>query len=581
MKKVNALKFILTRLKGNFTPLSWAFAVSVLMMTSQTPATATKRIRLSVGDAPKYMSQIRFGKDSIAQMRTGRLKDKVFYPGYSYNASFIGATTCASLLDRMQEFPLRGMLQMNYIDQETFDLLEHSENYIDPSQVTFVNVYALLNPNQYLENYEKILPSQIALGPHMNHPTQTPVSLGTLFLVNGFEYTPEGIIRKPLPWTKDPIFTEQAGPIISDTGFHGGLDFELGRGFQVAPEIFHDALQSLIITMVHHIAHLRVDFDQVRVFVHSYKEANTKLYMLMNPEFKVVAIDPNNPENVILSTTLGSYFKKGTPWNLSAPLRQIVDAMDHTIRVDKAWALLNQMKMLSRLDLDYTSPSGTVSAGPILVRNHSNNLSQLLMHIMHRWNVTNPQVVDEISKAINHTSRITEPAIEGPGVLDPVAKDVKLMAEIMQTQKTLTISNLDATQLATDPDYPLRVLFGSAVSLQSAMQTPATPNAMRFMAESKYAFVISDRTLAQAFQKLNPSEHTIKSWMKPWTLISVNNESQLKLTSGEADVFIFTFSDIDRLAKTHPSIFNDAMSKKNMKIGYWMTRGQLETPTGL
>lgn len=544
---------------------------------AETAKVARQRLRLVNPDL--RMVNLRFTNGPLGLMLHGKLENGRYYPIKSFSLGALGATNCSGLLNLVQEFPLRGMFNRGYIDPNTFNLLRHSETYLTAAQVSFFNVSALLTNEEYEAKKDSLLESQVAFGPQRATLVEgkVPVTLATLYLVANRILDENGVRYTPLPWTSVPAFKTRAAELASADS--EGIDFEFGRGYQVGPAYIDYAIDAALITVAHEMAIHRAPFAKSRIFVHSFKSENTLAYQKKFPTLQVVARDPGHPENVILMTPLEGIFSKERPWNMSGVIQKMIAENPDVLSVTKAWNLLMNARGSLRVDMDYINISGARSASPIVWRTSSDLYTFSLYRMMEEYGVRDETQRDRLWQIAHAESELQEPFSPVEAYADPIASDPEFAwSEV--SGATVALSNFNPAESMNDPHYELRVLLGAALLSRELAHPPDPKKSMHQLRQSVFSVTTSEGAIAQRLEELRPSRQDKKFWQRDWQIATAHGQGILQFNQFTVRTFYFTFADLERLAKAHPTVFDQVREKSILRQGVYFMRGLQLRPIG-
>lgn len=552
------------------------FTLAVIALwASISSATEGPRVRLRVPSDQLRLNIMRFSDEGIGHVTNGDIQNGRFYPRQALDVAALGATDCQSVLDQVQRFPLEGMLQAKYITPETFKMLESSRDYLDANRVTFANVYSMVKREDYDAAQGQILSSQIALAPEFSNSGEyIPVTTATMFLVAGYKVKPEGITPAPLPWHQDPAFANVAAALKQNSK---GVDFELGRTLQVTAGHVDHTLKAILITLAQEMSFFKADFNNIRIFVHSYKNANTAAYKRRTPSLQVVATDPQNPENVILMTTLAGIFSPEYPWDFSGPIQLLRDLDRAAVTVPKAWNFISAVRGLVRSDLDYYGLDGKRTPSPIVLQDNTIGYQEMIWSQVRQLGVTQDKY-QAVIDLLNGKLALSDSGANGRHFVDPLTIDRVFLRE-KAAANSVSISNLNAEESKKDPKYELRVLFGSVMNYRVMLDSAKVPT--NLINQATYAVSTTSTEIADRLAKLQPSRQSKLPWQRDWSASSDSGAITLNFTQTTARTFFFTMADLNRLAKEHPDVFEDMRESKRLRQGYFFARNFIARPTGL
>lgn len=548
----------------------------LVAVTFSALATDGPRVRLNVPPDGLRLNVLSFSRHQIPYAVNGEIREQRFYPKTGFTLAMLGANSCAGVLNTLQAFPLQAMLQSKYITQEVYDALRSVEKYLDPEQVTFANVYSVL-PKEFVDaNRTRILSSQLAMTPEWrgNDAAFIPITTATLYLIRGFKRGPNGETVAPMPWTVDPTFAPLAPAII---GSGDGLDFEIGRAAQVAPRHMGFALDALLIALAHDVAATQ-GHRTARIFVHSYKTENTIAYQRRTPSLKVVATDPENPENVILMTTLQEATSEDNPWRFSGPIQLLRNIDRDKITVSAAWNFLAAVQSLLRTDLDYRRSSGINSESPIVLQDNSTTLQKMIWYEINKLGLSDAQN-QAIVDLMNGPLGLSDGTFTSPAFLDPVVRDRQFL-RTTAAPHTLSITNLSAADSKQDIDYEIRVLLNSALFYESTLRHHGQ-NSKAELRSATFSVTTTDAQIQSRLKALAPTSTTSHPWQSAWHLSESAGSVGLNLMQATVMTYEFSFADLERLAKMHPEIFNQAVTQPAVRQSNFFREQFLTRPIGL
>jgi len=508
------------------------------------------------------------GRATIGQIRNGQ-----YIPVETYTVGALGTTDCAALLDRAQAFPLEGMLNAKYIDQETHDALARSARYLHADQVTFYSVLSYLSAKELAQNRSIISDAQLGAAPPRSKqdPTYVAVTVGSAFLVAGYRHTEKGIEKASLPWAKDPVFQDVAPKILAEKG---GVNFEMGRAMQVIPGTLDHNINAILITIAHEMAITRADFSKARVFVHSYKRANTVAYRRKVPSLEVVATDPQNPENVIMATTLEKLFSVDKPWNYSGPIQSILSVNPKLLSVSKVWGFLTALRSSGAVSFDYHDSKGKRGPSPVVLHLPSSIFSSLVSAHTSKMGITSQQEADAIVSVLQSATLLTND-IDRSNLADPAS--VLFSPTFEFSKNVITFSSLDPEESKVDPDYELRVLITGTMQYGEILRWADR----RGIENASYALITTDPAVAKKIASLKPSEEKSDRVQMDWELKNNPAGATFNFEQTTAMSFTFTFADVQRLARARPELFKQLQERPALRLGEFHRQSLLSRPTGL
>ncbi|MGE4131610.1 MAG: hypothetical protein AB7F86_08220 [Bdellovibrionales bacterium] len=514
----------------------------------------------------------RYSAGAAGRATIGRLVDGQFRPVETYSLGALGTTDCGHLLDRAQAFPLEGMLKAKYIDQEVYDALVSSAKYLRADQVTFFSVLSYLSAEEFAAHREIISDAQLGNAPPRSRQDLTSVSVtvGSAYLVAGFRATPQGLQSAPLPWTKDPVFAPFAEKILAEGG---GLNFEVGRAMQVVAGTLDPNLNAAMITIANEMAIHKGDFNKARVFVHSYKKANTLLYQRKFPTMQVVATDPSNPENVVMATSLTGLFSPDRPWKFSGPIQSLVAVNPQVITVPKAWNFLTALRTAGSVAFDYFSKKGERGPSPLVLRLTGPIYSHIVSAQTSSMGITSQKEADAIVNQLNSGIMMTED-FPAANYVDPVL--FKKLPSLESLSDVIRISNLDPKESKADADYELRVLIGGVMQYGEILRL----SGLQGIQQARYALTTTNPEIAAKLEKLKPSESHADPVSIDWSLKDDPKGATFNFMQATARSYIFTFADVERLAKLRPDLFHEAQERPALRFGDFHREALLSRPTG-
>lgn len=520
------------------------------------------RLRLPKGDL--RMGILRFAHGGAARIMHGEIVNGRYQQLGSYNIGQLGSKRCEALVNRLQAFPLKGMLAAKYITQETYDSLKHSEGYLDPEQVTFVNVYKVVDQADYDANRDVILPEQMTLSPEAwnKGSGKVPVTLGTLYLATGYRVTPNGVKYADMPWTLDKVFADQAKSLVN----RGALNFEMGRAMQVAPGMMDHAVSALLIAIANEIAVLRANFDTARVFIHSYKAANTLAYQKRIPSLKVVAVDPTNPENVILASSLAGVYSPENPWNFLGSLQLLRGVNPQALDTLKAMNFLNGVRMQGVGDFDYVDRQGYLVPSPIRLIDNSSGREITAMNMIEALRLPSDSEKGAVMHLLESRIRLFDDGGIGLQFVDPLVSDGAFLKE--NAPDAVIVANLNSGESKRDPNYELRVLFGSVMNYRVMLESGHEPGDAGIR-RTKYVVATSETAVMERLRALAPSMIREPYWTRDWALSPSREGLSLNYEQRRVGFYGFSFRDVERLADRHPEIFEDVRTRGPMRQGFY------------
>jgi hypothetical protein len=508
------------------------------------------------------------GRATIGQIRNGQ-----YFPVQTYSVGALGTTDCAALLDRAQAFPLEGMLNRKYIDQETFDALKHSRDYLHTDQATFFSVLSYLSSEEFAKNRSIISDTQLGIAPPRSNqdPTSVAVAVGSAFLVAGYRHINGGIETAALPWEKDEIFSKVAPAILKEKG---GVNFEMGRAMQVIQGTLDHNINAVLMTIAHEMAITKADFSTARVFVHSYKRANTIAYQRKFPTLKVVATDPNNAENIILATSLDKLFSPEKPWGYSGPIQSILSANPKVLTIPKVWGFLTALRTSGALSFDYHDSQGKRGLFPVAMRLPSLAFSALVSGHTSKMGITRQEEADLIVKALNESNLLANDGSTS-NLSDPASLRAAPIFEF--SGNVVTLSSLDPKESLADPNYELRILISGVLQYSEILRWADRTG----IETTRYALITTNPSVAKKIESLGPTDQRSDSQQLDWYLKDDPKGATMNFEQTTARSFIFSFADVERLAKAHPVLFKEMQERPALRIGQFHKRNLLSRPTGL
>lgn len=526
--------------------------------------------KLPVSDLRQMVT--RYSAGAAGRATIGRLQEGQFHPVETYSLGALGTTSCEHLLDRAQAFPLEGMLKAKYIGQSTYDALASSAKYLRADQVTFFSVLSYLSAEEFAAHRSIISDSQLGNASPRSRQDRTSVSVtvGSTYLVAGFRATAKGLESAPLPWTKDPVFAPFAEKIL---GEGNGMNFEVGRAMQVVAGTLDHNLNAAMITIANEMAIHKGDFAKARVFVHSYKKANTLLYQRKFPSMKIVATDPANPENVILATGLTDLYSPDRPWKYSGPIQALVAVNPRVITVPKAWNFLTALRSAGSVGLDYFSKSGVRGPSPIVLRLTSPVYSSVVSAHTARMGITSQEDADAIVQALHSRAMLTED-LPAANYVDPVM--FKALPSLEPLGDVIRISNLDPKESKIDPDYELRVLIAGVMQYGEILRLAG----LQGIKQVRYALSTTNGDVAAKLVSLKPSVSLSDPVSIDWSLKDDPKGATFNFMQATAKSFIFTFADVERLAKARADLFEEAQERPALRFGDFHREALLSRPSG-
>lgn len=538
------------------------------------------RLRLKISTNNLRMTFQRFGKGPVGTFSYGKIENGRYYPMQTSSMTHLGSTSCSGLLNTAQEFTLTALAKRNYIDQEMFEFLKHSEDYINPEQAAFMKVIALISKEEFEANKQMILESQLMFGPQPDVLIEglVPVTLATLQLSNGFTYEHDGLKPAPIPWTKDRDFASQVERVMGDTGAH--VDFEVGRALQVMPGYIDFLLDAAMVTIAHELGTHRRPFDSVRVFMHSFKPANTAMYIKSLPTLQVVAKDGKNPNNVVLMTTLKGLYSPERPWSFMGVIQEIL-AVNPRLKVTDAWSIYMTAWATMRTDMDYIDRDGRLSRSPIVWRPSSELFSNAIYREMIRRGITVAAEQNKIANIIIQKGGVNENRQYGAEFVDASAADPMLHREVSKRANSMHISNLSPEESGKDPDYEVRVLLGSVLRFYSMLDTNDSAWAMARLKEAIFAVSSSDPLVRKKLELLQPHDKEERRWQRDWRMAVERGQSILNFEQTTVGTYYFTFAELNRLRSICADLFEQLASKPSINQGYFFKKGNLERPLGI
>ena len=544
-----------------------------LIFLDSTAQAATNRITPIPTTNMKQMIT-RFSVGSTGRANFGNIICNQFFPTSSFSMGALGTTDCSYLLDEHQKFPLNGMLESGYIDEDTHRSLAKSSDYLYSDQVTFFRVYSDLTTAEFKQHEQNIGNDQIINLPLNPGSAEQLISvtLGTAFLVNGHRLTPEGKVKAPLPWMKDPTFEAIGSRVLNESN---GLVFEFGRAMQRVPGTLDFNIDAALITILHEISIHRASYEESLIFIHSYARANTLLYQRKFPTLKVIATDPENPENVILATPVAPLLSSADrPWSHSGPIQALRAIDPEHVTVAAAWNFITAMRNSGRIDFDYTDSAGQLGRTPVVMRLPFWILSNLLIQQARKMGLKTQEQADQLVSLFNHKLQISEDGVD-PELVDPVAASAKFFHS--NWPMAVTFSNFDQKELARDPSYVLRVFFSGILNYGDLLYRAG----LHGVTQTEFVFTTTDEDIAKALSNLGPTKKQTNSFSSNWRIKNKPSGSIFKYTEGTATSFYFTFQDADRIAKAHLPLFEQMKAKSALNPGFFQCQALLSRPTGL
>lgn len=545
-----------------------AFAVAWPTLSMASPRIQTE---LPIYDLRQMIT--RFSAGAAGRATIGKIREDRFYPVDTYTMGALGATDCSALLDQAQAFPLEGMLKEKYIDQETHDALSRSARYLHADQVTFFSVLSYLSKEELAEHRSIISNTQLGAAPPRSRqdPTSVAVTVGSAYLVAGYRHTEKGIEKATMPWTKEACFADAAQKLERDGTT---INFEMGRAMQVIPHTLDLNINAILISIAHEMAVTRSDFTKVRVFVHASKRANIIAYRRKIPSFEVFATDPNDPENMVLVTTLDKLYAPEKPWNYSASIQGIRAANPQMLTVPKVWGFLTALRTSGALTFDHFNASEMRSPTPILMRLPSQIFSQLVSAHTSKMGITSQREADQIVKALQDTAHLTSD-YDMTVLSDHAA--VHFAPRFEFSKDVIAISGLNAKESAVDEDYERKILISSVLQYREILRWADRTG----IEHARYALLTTDETIANRLRSLKPGEHKSERTQMDWTLQNNPKGATFNFSQSNVQTFIFSFADIQRIANERPDLFKAMQERPTLRIGHFHQQSLLSRPTGL
>lgn len=520
-------------------------------------------------------NMIRFTDGAVGQVNISKIINGRSYPHVSYTLGQLGATNCSNILDHAQTFPLQGMLKSKYIDQNTYLALRDSEPYLDAAQVIFFNVFSYLSAEEFSQHRESIDDSQLGLAPPRSQQEldSVGVTVGSAYLVTGYRHTSKSILQAPLPWTKDPAFAPVAMSVLQK---NSGFNYEFGRAMQIIPGTLELNIKAALITIAQEFAVLKGNFHESRIFVHSYKPSNTYLYKKMFPSFETVAIDPQNPDNVILASPLEPLYSKDFPWLYSGVIQDLIAINPDIINVTKAWDFLMALRMSMRMNLDFHGHDGHMSPSPVILRPPFPVLEEIIFQHIRKLGVIAQKDADQIVQLLNEKANLSESGRRSTWV-DPISNDAPFLHHHFKNM--VSVTNLDPQESKRDPQYELRILMGSVLQYGELLRSAGYQHGFE---NANYVVTTTDLGIADRLSSLSPTQNLSLSWEQNWDIKENLNGTTLNFSQTTAKSFIFTFHDLQRLAQDHLELFQELTTlHPSLTADFFQREGILGRATGL
>jgi hypothetical protein len=361
-----------------------------------------------------------------------------------------------------------------------------------------------------------------------------------------------------------------------------GVDFEIGRGLQVAPGYVDYGIDAALITIAQELATLAVPQQHGRIFVHSYKRANTLAYQRRVRSLKIVATDKNNPENVILMTTAAEVFADEKPWQFSSAIKKLREISPAKFTVNSAWSFMLATRQLARIELDYINSRRELAEQPIIMRTNGVLYNFLMQHMMYNLIGLNENEGLQIGEILDQDGHRVEDTSSRDTYADQLANDPPMLLKTDEPKGVVSLSNFDPNESEADPEYEVRAIFGAFFALRAYMTELNVDNISERIAHVQFDLSTSHAEIKKRLEALSPTLTEHKPWTSRW--IPQNKDQAgvgLHFTQTTASTYRFSSLDMMRLAQKHPAAWDAAHAREIMHAGYFQDIAVTKRPTGL
>lgn len=568
----------MVRFSTKFVCLFISLALAIPCLASDSPK---PRLRLKISTDRIRMTYQRFGSGPVGTLSYGKIENGRYYPMSTAAVSYLGTKSCSEMLNYAQMFTLTALNKRDYIDDEMFKFLMRTQDYLNPEQVSFMKIVALITPEEYLANKDFILESQLMFGhsPDMRIEAMIPVTIATMQVTNGYVYGPDGIRRAPMPWTKDKNFADQVAGVIGHPTDH--VDYEIGRALQVIPGYIDFAINAALITIAHEMATHKIHADKIRLFIHSFKIANTNLYLKSLETLKVVATDSKNSENVILMAPLKGLVTDQRPWSFAGVLQDIMAVNPRRLDIRAAWEIYISAWSTVRTDMDYHRADGNLFSSPIIWRGSRRLFTNSILATMRRRGIESHEEINKVLNILIERGKLFDNRLVSEEFVDHIATDPLLHREIFNRENVMHISNLHPDESRRDSDYEKRVLLGSVIDFWKRIDTNDPDFAGKVLTQMVFAVTSSDPLVRERLKSLNPAHQEERRWERDWTVGVQNGESILSFGQATVGTYYFDFSALDEIKRKNEDLFQRLEERPAIKQGYFHKRINLERPLGI